>query len=99
MVQGSCDASEAFIRYFSTQLLSTGAKILEYFHLRLYSLMEENRSLLCATAAIQSQYEWLFFESLTPAVRYLLEFHAAASLDFICCICNAILFPFKQIDH
>lgn len=56
-------------------------------------------SLLCATAAIQSWYEWLFFTSLTPAGGYLLEFHAAALLDFICCICNAILFPFKQIDH
>lgn len=56
-------------------------------------------SLFCAAAAIQSQYEWLFFKSLTPALGYLLEFHAAALLDFICCICNAILIPFKQIDH
>lgn len=37
----------------------------------------------------------VFLGSLIPATGYLLQFHAAALLDFICCNCNAILFPLQ----
>jgi len=64
MVQGSYDASEAFIRYFSTQLLSTGAKIQEYLHLRLHSLMEENRfSVLCHCCHPEPVWMAVFWKS------------------------------------
>lgn len=64
MVHGSQDASEAFIRYFSTQVLGTGNKIQECFHLRLHSLMEENRfSVLCHCCHPEPVWMAVFWKS------------------------------------